>query len=521
MLDQVPAKSGPTIHSYAWLIAIAGLLLLLGGGVAYWLNQAWAVEAQIVAGGGLLLLLLAVLLRPDVVRRALTGRPARYSSNAAIMSLVFILILGLINFINFKNNREYDLTENGLFTLSEQTIQVLQNIDEPVQIIGFFQAGDLRLKWAEDYLERYSHYTEQLTYEFHDPNIEPALAQSFELSNYGLVFVSRGNHHEVSGVDEQSITSGLIRVTHDKQRAIHFITGHGEHRIDDSGPEGYDALKQALERENYVVNNLNLASMAGYMPPNTAVLILAGADRELLDTEVQLISDWQAGGGKLMILADPLEPAPLGQTLQKYGLFLGNDFVIEDANHALLILGPKGPTPQVIAPLIVEYPYHEITDGLNGFQSFFPFARSITIDATESLAADVSALISTSQGSWAETDLQSPEPEYNEDLDYPGPFHLGAAVEDYENGARLVLFGNAGFITNQNASPQMANLDIFINAVNWLAEEEELISIRPQQPENRRLFLTPLQTSLILFSSVVLIPLAILAAGIVVWWKRR
>ncbi len=437
------------------------------------------------------------------------------------MSLAFIGILGFINFLSLKNNQEYDLTETGLFTLSEQTIQVLKDLDQPVQVVGFFQASDSRLIWAKDYLERYSHYTDQLTYEFHDPNIEPALAQSFELSNYGLVFVSGNNRYETSEVDEQTLTSGLIRVTSDKQRQLYFITGHGEHDIEDSGPEGYNTLKNALERENYMVSRLNLASIADTVPVDATALILAGADRELVDTEVQLIIEWITVGGKLMILADPLEPAPLSQLLQEYGLLLGNDFVVEDFNHSLVTLGPEGLTPQVIAPMITQYPYHEITHSLNGFQSFFPFARSIKIVSTESSPKNILPLLSTSEGSWAETDLQSSEPVYTEGVDYPGPLHIAVAAENYENGARLVVFGDAGFVTNQNVSPQMANLDLFINAVDWLAEEEELISIRPKQPENRQLFLTPLQVSLTLLTTLIVIPLAVFAAGVVIWWKRR
>ncbi len=520
----MPGQSSPSfkasLRSYAWLIAILGLLLVVGSGIAYLLNRAWGLQAELGLGLGSLFLLGAVLLRPDAVRKAFSRRPVKYASNAVIMSLAFLGILGFINFLSLKNEYEYDLTETGLFTLSEQTVQILENLDEPIQVIGFFHTGDPRLERAEEYLERYSHYTNQLTYEFHDPNIEPALAQSFELTDYGLVFVSDNNYHQVRGIDEQGITSGLIRVTNETPRTVYFITGHGEHRIDDGGKEGYSTLKESLERENFSVRELNLSARAD-IPSEATALILAGADRELLETERQLIEDWMAQGGNLMLLVDPLEPVPLEKLLQAYGLSLGPNFVVEDFNHSLVTLGPKGLEPQVIAPMIIEYPYHEITHNLNGFQSFFPFARSVSIDPTQAVTKQVSPILSTSPGSWAETDFQSSEYVYDETEDLPGPLQIGVAAEDAESGARLVIFGNAGFVTNQNLSSQVANLDLFSNALNWLTEEEALISIRPKQPENRRLFLTPMQASLTLLTAVILIPGLVFLTGVGIWWQRR
>lgn len=222
-----------------------------------------------------------------------------------------------------------------------------------------------------------------------------------------------------------------------------------------------------------------------------------------------------------MVLVDPHQPVPLPELLQQYGLLVDDNFVVEDFNNSLVTLGPKGLTPQLIAPLVVKYPYHEITHGLNGYQSFFPFARSITVTSLQDMSRSVWPILTTSPGSWAETDLQAVEPEYTAGVDYYGPLYIGVAAENLENEARLVVFGDAGFVTNQNISPQMANLDLFMNAVNWLAENEEMISIRPKQPENRSLFMTSLQISIAFFTTVIVIPLTVLIGGIVIWWKRR
>ncbi len=517
MANQQPAR---TARGYAGWIAVAGLLLLAGSGVAYSVNQSWAFESQLGAGAGGVLLLGAVLLRPEAVHAAVTGRSSRYGSHAVVLSLAFIGILGFINFIVLKNDWEYDLTETGRFTLSKQTIQILKGLNAPVQVIGFYKAGDPRVTLARDYLKRYSQYTKHLSYEFHDPNIEPALAQSFKLSSYGLVFVSGDKYHEAAKVDEQTLTSGLIRVTNEQERTVYFVTGHGEHSIDDGGEQGYSTVRQTLEQENYVVSSLNLSTI-GVIPADATVLILAGAAHQLANTEAQLIIDWLAVGGKFMLLVDPKQPVPLSEWLRSHGLILEENYVVEDYDHALVVFGPDGLMPHLIAPIVVNYPYHEITRGLEGYQSFFPFSRSISIIPSADLTYNIQPLLTTSPGSWAETDLDAPEFEFTTGVDPVGPFYLAAAVENHKNEARLVVFGDAGFVTNQNLSPQMANLDLFMNSVSWLAEEEELISIRPKPAENHTLVMSPMQVNMTFLTTVIFIPLVVFAAGVGVWWKRR
>jgi ABC-type uncharacterized transport system involved in gliding motility auxiliary subunit len=374
MVDHVPPQHRGTsiFRTYAWLIAIVGILIFIGSGLIYLIYQTWKTHAEVGVGIGVVLLLGAVLLRPDVVRTVIAGRPVKYASNALVMSLAFIGIVGLVNFLVAKNTWEYDLTESAQFTFSQQTIQVLEKLDRPVEIIGFFQSGDPRQDLAKGYLERSSQYTPYLTYEFHDPNIEPTLAQSYELSNYGLVFVSGNNTLEAHTVDEETITSGLIRVTSDQQKQVYFITGHGELGLTNPAPEGLSEVKAALEQENYLVQTINLATALDSLSADSTILILAGAKRDLLDPEVAVLNDWMSTGGKFMILSNPLDPIPLPQLLENYGLSLGDDLVADEDNYKVGL----APT----SPLIVQYPFHEITQGLNGFFTFFPLARSLTIE---------------------------------------------------------------------------------------------------------------------------------------------
>lgn len=213
MADKIPPKHPSPFRNLAWLFALAGALLLITSGIIYIINQGWSIHAQIGGGIGLMLVLSGALLRPDVMRTFLAGRPVKYASHAIVKSVAFLGILILINFLAVAYGGEIDLSETGQFTLSEETIQLLQQLDRPVEVIGFFQHGDPRLRVAQDYLERYCRYTDFLSYEFHNPDLNPKLAKRYGLSNYGLVFLSGDKRYEESTVDEQSITRGLTQVT--------------------------------------------------------------------------------------------------------------------------------------------------------------------------------------------------------------------------------------------------------------------------------------------------------------------
>lgn len=243
-------------------------------------------------------------------------------------------------------------------------------------------------------------------------------------------------------------------------------------------------------------------------------MVLAGAQQTLLDLEVAQLKQWLTGGGQLMILADPLAPVPARSLLAEYGLTVGDDLVADEDNY----LVGFAPT----SPLIVEYPHHEITRGLNGFLTFFPLARSLTLAQPQPDQTHESLpILTTGPNSWAEKDPGGKELHYDEGVDAPGPIHIGVVVEDYSRNARLIVLGSASFILNRNLLDEVSNRDLFMNAINWLTEDEELIAPRPKNVADRRLLLTPLQNNIIIFTSLMLIPLVVLFSGAAVWWQRR
>ncbi len=388
----------------------------------------------------------------------------------------------------------------------------MSNLEHPVHIVGFLRAGSPQRAIAEDYLSRSQPYTDHLSYEFHDPNVEPGLARSYGLQDYGLIFISGERSVEVSAVDEQALVNGLVRVTNDREKRVLFVTGHGEIDIDDSGPTGASQVKERLIREDYQVETIDLLSLAE-MPSTETLVVLAGAQKALSPTEQERIAEWVVSGGKLLLLANPLDPAPLPDLLTQYGLALRANLVADNDNHRVGL----APT----SPLIATYPPHAITKGLEGYLTFLPLARSLTLtDSPVGASWFNTPLLTTGPNSWAETSLTQ-QITYDDGVDPVGPFHLGAAAEDRDSGSRLVVFGSADFISNQHLLAEVANGDLFMNAVNWLTEDENLIALRPREVTNRLLFLTPFQHNIIIFTALIAMPLTVFGTGVVVWWRRR
>ena len=153
--------------------------------------------------------------------------------------------------------------------------------------------------------------------------------------------------------------------------------------------------------------------------------------------------------------------------------------------------------------------------------TFFPFARSVTALNSGS-DATTTDLLKTSDESWAETELKGNEVAFNEGKDKKGPITLGVAATRTigDKDARLVVIGDSDFATNEYAGLQR-NGDLFMNSANWLAQDEELISIRPKNPTDRKVTMTASQQNTFFWLSLVFMPVAVIGSGVYIWWKRR
>jgi ABC-type uncharacterized transport system involved in gliding motility auxiliary subunit len=521
-----------------------GLILALLGLFNYYITNLWDWKSQAGVYTGVVLLVVYLILNHARVTAALSTRSARLGG-AALATLILVLgILALLNFLNFRNHKRIDLSEGRVNALSDQTRRVLGNLDQNIEVVGFFQSEE-RGRRFQNLIREYRFVSSLLNYEIVDPQKEPAKVAQFEVTRDGQVVVSRAGKREVvEDATEENLTNAIIKVTREGEKKVYFLTGHGERSIDDSDEQAYSTVRQGIERQNYLVESYNLAQ-ENRIPEDAAVIVSAGPRVSFFPNEVELLDEYLASGGKFLLLVDPESEFSMDEWLSRYGVGLNDDYVVDASGLGQLFGFGAG------APLASDYADHPATRELANTMTIFPGSRSVTT-VDSSLDYSTTVLVRTSPQSWGETQLTEGggRVAFDEGVDHPGPLAIAVAAvkqvegdvepekeenaesdeeaetsdaseePEVERESRFVLFGDADFASNGYARTAV-NSDLFLNAVSWLAEDTDLLSIRPRDPENRSLTLTAAENRLVFWATVVLFPLVTLILGVGVWYRRR
>jgi len=527
---------------------IFGVILLIVGLFNYSVTGLWNWIAQVGVYGGAALLVIYLVTNFSELREWIQSRSARLGGMALATLLLGVGILALVNFLNFRHHERVDLSEGGIHGLSEQTVKVLDNLDQNIQIIAFYE-DEQGARRFQDLADEYRYVSPKVTYEVIDPLKDPSRVSQYEVTRNGQVIVEGAKKKEtIEEPTEEKLTNAIIKVTRDVEKKVYFLTGHGERSLDDAEGTGYSTVKQAIEKQNYQVATYNLAQ-ENKIPEDASVLISAGPKVNLFPNEVTLLQQYLADGGKFFLLVDPENDFKMNDFLKQYGLELDDDFVVDASGLGQLFGFGAG------APLAADYSSNPITKDLQGTMTIFPAARSVRI-VDSSLGYKTEELVKTSPQSWGETELKENEKVgFDEGKDRKGPLPIAAAATKEESkdaagdqsadkgtenaegeaanadaGAadadstskesRLVLFGDSDFATNSLFGTSV-NGDLFLNTVSWLAEDTDLLSIRPRDPQNRSVTLTATESRLIFWATVILFPLATLIFGLGVWYRRR
>jgi ABC-type uncharacterized transport system involved in gliding motility auxiliary subunit len=504
-------------------LGLAGLLVAAG---AWLLQRQFSTVVQASLAVGLLGLALAMLLNPGALQAWAAGRQARYGGNVLIMVLALLGILVLVNYLAVENPQRWDWSEGQLNTLAPESIEAVKQLPAPVRALGFYSTNFVTSQEsARTLLEQYRVESDgKLTYEFHDPVGDPALAREYDITRDGtLILVMGEQREEISFASEDQISGALIRLANPTSRTVYFLTGHGEHPIDSSDQDGLSRVVDLLKRQNYAVQSLDLA-VTTTVPADAQALVVAGGLVPVTQPEVDVLKGYLDGGGALVVMLDPLiqtqaelnAAEPLVEYLaQNWGVRLANDVVVDFLNSV------QG---QPLWPLNAGYGSSVITSRLQGINTVFPVARSVQLPGEGAVLPNMThtGLVPADANAWGETNFDSfnsqPAPDEG---DTQPPFNLGVSVENTATGARLVVFGDSDFASNSFAD-QGANANLLANSVNWVTVEESLINLTPKVPTTRSLVLTNALTgNFIFFLTVVLMPLAVLIAGGVVWFQRR
>ncbi len=542
---------------------LAPLGILVTAGAFSWerAGQTLPGEFHFFLIGGAALIFAHLLVRWDELARAIGVRQLRFGGNALIYSLMVLAILVGINYVTVRNNKRWDLTEGQRHTLSDQTLKVLAGLQEDVQITYFDRS--IAMINGQVRLEQYEALSPHVKVEYVDPLDNPVKARVFDARGpYPTVIVDRGAKRErVSNASEQDLTNAIIKVLKEGQKQVCFVEGQGEADSEDDGERGFRSVGGALDRNQYGTRKV-LLLREKRVPEDCTVLLVAGPENDLLEPAIDAIREYVAAGGKLFVM---IEPELEGKTpnllalLQEWNLELAGDVVVDVSGMGSLF--GTGP----LTPIVASYPYHAITKDFRAMTAFHT-ARSVKAGSETVPGVTAQNLLETSPDSWAETDLSLQEPIEAGENDQRGPISLGAAVivkqavaddpaeapeadavgasEDTEEpeadpaepasaaaepgeeekpqppDGRVAVIGDFDFATNALLTFG-DNQDFFLNTVAWLAEDEDLISIRPKDPSDQRLFLTDLQQKNSALLALVLIPGFFIVAGVRSWWRRR
>lgn len=491
-----------------------GAMLLAGGYLRYSVQEVLGTIEKSLLISGAVLLVLALAFNFRLVREVFTRRSAKLGTNTVVMTLAVVAILGIVNFLGSRHHKRIDLTAEGLYSLSDQTRKIVSDLNRDVRVILFDKQDDATLA---DRMKEYRELSSRLTYERIDPQARPQVARQHSITRNGEIVVVAGDRTErPQETTEQALTNAILKVTRDRLKKICFVTGHGEKQIDATGEgEGYGVVNQWLKDENYETASVNLVA-SNQVPSDCDVLVLAGPKQPLFPQEVTMIGKYLESGGKALVMIDPETDPGLGDVLRQWNIQLGNDTVLDVSGVGRLF----GTGPGV--PLARTYGSHPITKDFQNSMTFFPLARSVSVVPGSGAGPLTTELLKTSEESWAETELESGEARFDEGKDKKGPVTIGVAASQGvgEAEARLVVIGDSDFATNAYVQLQR-NGDLFMNSINWLAQDEELISIRPKSPTNRRVTMTSSQQNMLFWLVIIFLPGAVIGSGVYIWWKRR
>ncbi len=521
-----------------------GVLCLLAAG-ALALFVPWLTRLRwILVAAGAVLLVASLALNAREARGVLGRRGTRYGAGAAVMILLALGVVVFANALSLRHSVRWDLTENRRNTLSPQTVQVLRTLKAPVEAIAFFRTDTPGKRTAEDLLGQYaSHSGGKFSWRLEDTDKAPALAREYGVESYGTVVIKGGTGKEartekVLDAEEEKLTNSLVKVTRSGKRTVYVLKGHGEREIGNSDRAGFSQARDQMEKANYEVKELVLARDAK-VPDDASVVIVPGPKTDLFPQETAALDAYIERGGKAFFMATPFQAEGLRAYLEKYGIVLDDDVVIElNPLGQLFGVGP-------LVPVVNQYEQHPITKDLGGVMTLFPLTRSLEAVKAPPKGTSIQSLAKTSTQSWGETDKSvfakgeaKPDP-----AEKTGPLSVAMvasldatdakteskdAKTDAGKGdepkkpakARLVVVGTADFASNQFLGAQ-ANKDFFLNAVSWLAEEEDALSVRPRDTKQNPIVLTSAQSNLVLWLPLVVLPGAVLACGVMVMARRR
>jgi len=464
---------------------------------------------------------------------------SRYSRlNLRIQHLIFILLfvscIGVAGWLSIKYDIRSDWTKGARHSLSEQSLQLLEQLPDAI-VLRHYQSNDPQLNHAVDeILSRYQQHKENFHYQLINADIHIEQARKDGIERYGQSVIEYHDRKErINKLNEQNLGNALLRLQRDTRPQLLFVSNHGERSPADTSDRGYSQLAQQLTQQGFAIRPINLLQdeLADFDSQHNPLLILGTLQQPLLQTEQQKLLAYIQAGGNLLWLQDPqLDPSQtaLSDALQLEFI----DGVVVDNNqeiHRMLQLEHAAIIP------ILEYRVHPITEKMQ-YYTLFTLASALRSTAepasgyTDTEPAEnpwlATELLITSNNSWSEQGDYTQQASFDALTDIRGPLSIGIAQQRQLtlNGRslaqRAVIIGDSDFLSNQQLG-HGANLDFILKSLNWLTQNEQLLHISPKNAPDLQLDLSATSASVLGILFLIGLPVLLLSAGALIWYRRR
>jgi ABC-type uncharacterized transport system involved in gliding motility auxiliary subunit len=453
----------------------------------------------------------------------LKARQTKYAAYAAIYIAATVAIVATANVLADRYNKSFDATANKRYSLSDQSVKIVKELKQDAAITYFDQPRGFTR--AKDQLDLYANLSPKVHVKYVDADKDVVLTRTAGVKKYGTAIVQVGDKkEEAKSVTEEGITGAFIRDLKPTTRTVCFVTGSGEHQIDDTAREGYSQLKELLGKDEYTTKSISLLQKAE-VPSDCTVLVVGGPSGDYQQPQVDAIKKFVEDGGRALVMIDP--PLKMGREeiadndaftalLQTWGVTADKDLILDlNPIGQLMGLGPQ-------VALVTNYQPHAIVREMKRTSTGFPLSRSLQIKNGDKTT--VEKLFDSSESSLATSKLNSPRVDPNDPQNKKGPMTIAAAgtfnTGKQNSQGRFVVVGSSGWAANSFIRFN-GNRDLALNAMNWLSSDEDLISIRPKEQDDRRITMTRAQMNWVRITSQFVLPLAMIFAGVSVWWRRR
>ncbi|MDO4548261.1 MAG: GldG family protein [Clostridia bacterium] len=459
-------------------------------------------------------------------------RAGGYSSFAVVLVVLIAIAANMAVAALPSSITKIDVTEQSMYSLSDQTRRIVSTIEVPVTLTLIATKGQ-EDSTVTTLLERYQALSDLVTVETVDPTVTPSILNQYQnedlrqnsvivksetrdrfvsysdiyVYNYTMNYQTYSYDYTVDFDGENALTSAIHYVTSADLPTVYALTGHGETALSETA-------QSLVENDNMTIEDLSLLSLEA-VPEDADSIIIMSPQTDISSDEAEMLIDYLDAGGSIVLNTEYIASGEMENllTVTSHMGLTATEGIIVEGDGQMCLRGYN----YYLLPTINS---HDITDPLisGGYYALSPVSQGIAkLDGTQ---ATVTSLLTTSDSAYAKIAGYEMTSTDKEDGDIDGPFDVAAASVLGEG--KLVWFASAGIFTDEvNSMVSGANYNLALNALNWMCEQAESISIRSKSLETSQLTVPAAQSALFSTLFVGLVPLALLAMGLVIWYRRK